>query len=295
MDTAAITDSIISNVTTPQNAPSEQEGIDQPIETLVKDDDMSKRIAILAKKEKSILDNQRSYQQKIKELEERESRLGKYSKFDDLNDDNAIELLREKGLNFEKIQEKWLSQLGDDDIDPIQRQLKELTTKLSKKDEEYAKLLEEKLSERDNVKKQQEIEQQSQYYNQELKSFISENAEKYDLVSTFDAADEVFKVIKDVYLKTAERGEPKLLTFEDAANLYEEKLAELVKGMSKSKKVMQLLGVSSTEDDITAQLLGQKTIDDSFTLTSSKGADGMTQKEREKAAAQMFEQMIKSS
>lgn len=294
MDTSAITGTIVEGlVSQPHNQEPPVEA--QPVEDIVKDDELSKRIAVLAKKDKAILDQQRALQQKMKELEEREAKLAKYSKFDEINDENAIDFIREKGLSIEKIQEKWLSQLGDDDIDPVQKQFKELKAQLAKKDEEYKKLVEEKFSERERIEQEQKIEEQSKFYNEELKKYLSDNADKYDLINTFESSDEVFKVIKDVYTKTYESGNPKLLTFDEAANLYEEKLAELVKGMSKSKKVMQLLGATSSEDDIAAQLFGQKTIDDSFTLTSSKSADGLTQAEREKQAAKMFEQMIKGA
>lgn len=288
MSIEAITSQIVSS----QTAPAPEESAD--IKSDINPEEMGSRLAILGKKEKSIFEKQQSLQQKLKEIEEREAKLSKYSKFEEINDENAVDFFKEKGLSLEKIQEKWLSQLNDDDLDPIQKQIKDLQSKLAAKDGEVKKLLDETLAERDSKAKQAEIEQQSQLYNAKLKEFISENTEKFDLISTFEAADEVFKVIKDVYLKTAENGEPKLLKFEEACELYESKLAEMVQGMTKSKKVLSLLGQSgqtgNLEDEV-AKMFGQKTIDDSFSQSSSASNEYKTQEERERAAAKLMDQM----
>jgi hypothetical protein len=187
-----------------------------------------------------------------------------------------------------------LASLTDEELDPIQKQLKELKTQLSAKDEEYKKLLEEKFAEQDSLKKNQEIEEQSKYYNAELKKFIQSKADDFELITTFEAADEVFSVIKQVYLKTAESGAPKLMTFDEACQLYEKKLEETVQGMAKSNKLKKLLGVNADDDFFGSKVMGQFTLDDSFSQSSANSPELKTEEERLRAAAKLFEQQLKS-
>lgn len=283
MSTEAITASIINDAT----APVESTETAAPTEEVA----LSPQLAILAKKEKSILQKQQELQAKLKEIEERSAKLGQWDELDKLATENPAEFFKRKGLSFEQIQQKMLESLADEDLDPIQKQIKELQSKLASKDDEVKKLLEETLSKRDTEAKQREIEEQSKVYNAELKKYISENADNYDLITTFGAEDEVFSVIKEVYLKTAESGTPKLMTFDEACNLYEKKLEELVQGMKKSKKVSSIFGDSS--EDSFAKVFGQTTIDDSFSQSSATSTEHKTEEERLRAAAKLFEQQIK--
>ena len=198
-------------------------------------------------------------------------------------------------MSFEQIQQKMLESMQDDELDPIQKQLKELQAKLASKDDEYKKLMDDKFSERESAQKQQEIEEQSKFYNQELKKFISDKSDQYDLISTFEAGDEVFNVIKTVYLKTSEKGTPKLMTFDEACDLYEKKLEELVEGMKKSKKVSKIFGADIGEEDIFGKVSGQTTIDDSFSSSSAHSPELKTDAERLRAAAKLFEQQLKAN
>lgn len=297
METSAITDSIVSNAINP--AVHEAINIDAPEVSSesapVQDTDFAQRLAILAKKERGLLDKQKSWSQKLKEIEEKEKKLAEWESMEKLAQENPYEFFKKKGISYENLQEKMLASLTDEEMDPIQKQLKELKTQLASKDEEYKKLLEDKLAEQDAKKKETEIEEQSRYYNAELKKHIASNAEKYDLISTFEASDEVFNVIKQVYLKTAERGAPKLMTFDEACELYEKKLEETVQGMSKSNKVKKLLGFGNDEQDFFGSLVtGQKTIDDSFSQSSANSPELKTEEERLRAAAKLFEQQLKS-
>lgn len=295
MSTEAITQSIIESQTA--DAAPVESAESAPIDSFEVspsgDSDLAQRLAILAKKEKGLLTKQQSFAQKMKEIEEKEKKLSQWEELDRLASENPSEFFKKKGLSFEQIQQKMLESMQDDELDPIQRQLKELQSKLASKDSELEKLLNDKLAERDQAKKEQEIEEQSKFYNQELKKFIQEKSEDYDLINTFDASDEVFNVIKTVYMKTAEKGAPRLMSFDEACNLYEKKLEEQVQSMKKSKKVLRLFGAEAHEDEI-AKVFGQTTLDDSFSQSSSTSPEFKTEAERLKAAAKLFEQQIKA-
>ena len=286
MSTEAITASLITEAT---SAPTE--AVETQEASSSEDVALSPQLAILAKKEKSILMEKQKLAQKLKEIEEKQSKLGQWEELDRLASENPAEFFKKKGLSFEQIQQKMLESLQDEDLDPIQKQIKELQSKLASKDEEVKKLLEETLSERETKAKEAEIEQQSKHYNAELKKFIESNSDNYDLIKTFGAEDEVFSVIKEVYLKTAESGTPKLMTFEEACGLYEKKLEELVQGMKKSKKVSSIFG-NQTEDDPFAKVFGQTTLDDSFSQSSATSPELKSEEERLKAAAKLFQQQI---
>ena len=294
MSIEAITGSIVESVTSEPT-----ESAELPIEGSSEiaapqgDSDLAQRLAILAKKEKGLLAKQQEQAARLKEYEEKASKLKQWEELEGLLQKDPVEFFKKKNVDFNDVQQKWLSSLNDEDIDPIQKQIKELQTKLASKDDEYKALLEEKLNERENVKKQQEIEEQSKYYNQELKKFITDKADQYDLINTFEASDEVFNVIKTVYLKTAEKGNPKLMTFDEACDLYEKKLEEHVQSMKKSKKVTKIFGVEDSED-IFGKVSGQITLDDSFSPSSAHSPELKTESERLRAAAKLFEQQLKA-
>jgi DNA repair exonuclease SbcCD ATPase subunit len=293
METGSITESIVSQAVNPEVINNASESIE--VESSASQvDDWSQKLALLAKKERGLLEKQKSWQQKLKDIEEKEKKFSEWEQLDRLATENPSEFFKKKGLKFEELQDKMLASLTDEELDPIQKQLKELKTQLSAKDEEYKKLLEEKFAEQDSLKKNQEIEEQSKYYNAELKKFIQSKADDFELITTFEAADEVFSVIKQVYLKTAESGAPKLMTFDEACQLYEKKLEETVQGMAKSNKVKKLLGVNADDDFFGSKVMGQFTLDDSFSQSSANSPELKTEEERLRAAAKLFEQQLKS-
>lgn len=294
MSTEAITQSIISEATTSapvevnESASTESASIESG-----ESKELSPGLAILAKKERALLQKQQEMTRKMKEMEEKMQKLSQWEELEKLASENPSEFFKKKGLSFEQVQQKMLESLNDEELDPIQKQLKELQNKLASKDDEYKKLLDEKLSEREKLQKDKDVEEQSKFYQQELNKFLQDKAEEYDLINMFQAGEEVFNVIKSVYLKTAESGTPKLLTFDEACNLYEKKLEEMVGGMKKSKKVSKLFGLSESEDPI-GQMFGQTTLDDSFSQSSSTSPEYKTESERLRAAAKLFEQQLKT-
>lgn len=291
MSTEAITQAIVNEFSEPV------ESTENAVEAIEPqgDSDLAQRLAIVAKKEKSYYEKRKQDEVKNKSLEERYEKLKEWEELDKLATENPSEFFKKKGLSFEQIQQKMLESMQDDELDPIQKQLKELQAKLASKDDEYKKLMDDKFSERESEQKQQEIEEQSKFYNQELKKFISDKSDQYDLISTFEAGDEVFNVIKTVYLKTSEKGTPKLMTFDEACDLYEKKLEELVEGMKKSKKVSKIFGADIGEEDIFGKVSGQTTIDDSFSSSSAHSPELKTDAERLRAAAKLFEQQLKAN
>jgi DNA repair exonuclease SbcCD ATPase subunit len=293
MEIGSITESIVSQAVNPEIINNASESIEAE-SSAPQVDDWSQKLALLAKKERGLLEKQKSWQQKLKDIEEKEKKFSEWEQLDRLATENPSEFFKKKGLKFEDLQDKMLASLTDEEIDPIQKQLKELKTQLSAKDEEYKKLLEEKFAEQDSLKKNQEIEEQSKYYNAELKKHIANSGEKYELIQTFGAADEVFNVIKQVYLKTLERGAPKLMTFDDGCELMEKELEKTLHGMAKSNKVKKLLGVNADEDFFGSKVMGQFTLDDSFSQSSANSPELKTEEERLRAAAKLFEQQLKS-
>jgi hypothetical protein len=297
MSTEQITSSIITEMTSEAPVATEATTTEESVSTessLNADPNLSRGLAILAKKEKALLQRQQEMSQRFKELEDKYSKLSQWENLDKLVSENPAEFFKQKGLSFEQLQQKMLESIQDEDLDPIQKQIKELQNKLNSKDEEYKKLLEETLSKREVEEKNKQIEEQSKYYSQELAKYISENTEKYDLINMFEAKDEVFEVIKSVYLKTADKGTPKLMSFEEACDLYEKKLEDMMQSMKKSKKVSKMFGVEEDSEDLFGKVYGQSTIDDSFSQSSSTSTEYKTEQERLKAAAKLFEQQIKA-
>lgn len=282
-----ITESIVTEVAAPQGETA------QTTEAPQVDNDLAQKLAILSKKEKGILSKNQEIQAKLKEIEEKNSKLSKWEEYEKLVTENPMEFFKQKGLSFEQVQQKMLESLSDEDIDPIQKQIKELSQKLASKDKEIEDLLNKKLNEKEESEKAKNLEAQSKHYQAELNKFLDSNKDEYELVNAFGASEEVFNVIKEVYLKTFEKGTPKLMTFKEASDLYEKKLVDTLQSMKELKKVKSMFG-SSEESDILAAMSGISTIDDSFTQSASTSPELKTEEERVRAAAKLFEQQMKS-
>lgn len=283
-----ITESIVTEVAAPQG-----ETAQPATEAPAVDNDLAQKLAILSKKEKGILSKNQEIQAKLKEIEEKNSKLSKWEEYERLVTENPMEFFKQKGLSFEQVQQKMLESLSDEDIDPIQKQIKELSQKLASKDKEIEDLLNKKLNEKEESEKAKNLEAQSKHYQAELNKFLDSNKDEYELVDAFGASEEVFNVIKEVYLKTSEAGTPKLMTFKEASDLYEKKLVDTLQSMKELKKVKSMFG-SSEESDILAAMSGISTIDDSFTQSASTSPELKTEEERVRAAAKLFEQQMKS-
>lgn len=283
-----ITESIVTEVAAPQG-----EAAQSTTEAPAVDNDLAQKLAILSKKEKGILSKNQEIQAKLKEIEEKNSKLSKWEEYERLVTENPMEFFKQKGLSFEQVQQKMLESLSDEDIDPIQKQIKELSQKLASKDKEIEDLLNKKLNEKEESEKAKNLEAQSKHYQAELNKFLDSNKDEYELVNAFGASEEVFNVIKEVYLKTSEAGTPKLMTFKEASDLYEKKLVDTLQSMKELKKVKSMFG-SSEESDILAAMSGISTIDDSFTQSASTSPELKTEEERVRAAAKLFEQQMKS-
>ena len=136
METSAITDSIVSNAINP--AVHQAINIDAPEVSTesapAQDTDFAQRLAILAKKERGLLDKQKSWSQKLKEIEEKEKKLAEWEGMEKLAQENPYEFFKKKGISYENLQEKMLASLTDEEMDPIQKQLKELKNQLASKD-----------------------------------------------------------------------------------------------------------------------------------------------------------------
>ena len=281
-----ITDSIVQTTIA---EPAQVEAVETPAQ----DSDLAQRLAILSKKDKAIQQKEQEWKQKLKEIEEKQAKFSQYDELDKLLDENPLEFFKKKGKSFEELQAKMLQSLNDEDIDPIQKQLKDLTQKLASKDQEIAELLEKKLAEKDEEAKKRNIDEQSKHYQAELNKFLEANKEEYELINAMGVNDEVFEVIKSVYLQTSEKGTPKLLTFKEASDLYEKEIAKKIESLKNIKKVKSMFGVELEEDDLLSGLSGIKTLDDSFTQTSSTSPDLKSDEERVRAAAKLFEQQLK--
>jgi hypothetical protein len=134
METGSITESIVSQAVNPEVINNASESIE--VESSAPQvDDWSQKLALLAKKERGLLEKQKSWQQKLKDMEEKEKKFSEWEQLDRLATENPSEFFKKKGLKFEELQDKMLASLTDEELDPIQKQLKELKTQLSSKDE----------------------------------------------------------------------------------------------------------------------------------------------------------------
>jgi hypothetical protein len=222
----AVVANVVENAKAPESAPQTEPT--QPILPEKKpEDDFSSKFAALSRREKGLLEKER----KIKAMEEElNGRSGKVNSWEErvkgLKQNPAAfdDLLSEAGISFE---DYLNNKLG------IQSEEKQLTP-----DEMYKKLKEEmegnfkKLEE----EKKQQIEAQNAQtidnFKTEVSDFITTNADKYELINYQGDFDLVYNVVEEYFHKEGE-----ILSIQDAADLVEKHLEEIVDGANKLKKI----------------------------------------------------------
>lgn len=201
--------------------------------------------------------------QERKKLEEQQNRLKKYEELEELAEKNPIQLMEKLGWSYDKLTKLML----DKDKDP---QLKEYHDRL----ERIEKDLEDS--------RQKEIDRNNQILYSKMINSIEEEVKnnEYDLIEHFDYKDEVIKYMEKMYTKNKI-----LLSFKDACEDVNNKLANEIKKAKKSKWLQEKEEKMEKEDE------SPSTLTNKMSQTSSKVKNLTTEQERIDAAIRMAKNM----
>jgi hypothetical protein len=187
-------------------------------------DDFSTKFAALSRREKQLLERERKLKAMEEEITGKSSKLSQWEERKKLFKENPDELFNEIGLSFEDIVNKKLG------IEPEEKQLTP--------DEVYKKLqaeLESKFKKLEEEKQKQIEEENAQIlsnFKNDIESYLTKNADKYELINYQKDFDLVFDVVQEYFDQNGE-----VLSIEVAADHVEKHLEDLVSGATKLKKI----------------------------------------------------------
>ncbi len=193
-----------------------------PIIEAPKADPLAPKFAALTRKERDI--QRREKELETKEAEIRESAKRKAS-------ENPLEALKEMGLSYDQITDYLLKQGKPDN-----------ERKLAKVEEEMENWKKEQQQREANAQRQRE-ETAIASFKQDIKKFVSENAETFGLVSESQSHELVYSTIDAIYAKTG-----KLVPIEEATKLVEAHLEAEVDKIASYKKVQQRLAKKPSQE-----------------------------------------------
>lgn len=168
--------------------------------------------------------------EKESEIEKMRAELERLKKYEEISD--PMELLKLKGMSYEDLITRNLDPESFDTKSELQKVREELAAFKKEAEEKEKQKLE---SEKESVK--------ANYLNH-LKSFVEKAGEKYELINTFGATNDVFDTIEEMYNKTG-----KVLSEEEACDLVEKFLEE--KYLDRFAKINKLKSkIAPIRDDL---------------------------------------------
>lgn len=209
------------NSTGDENVSELTEQIVESKEVKQPEDKFSKKYAELTKKEKAIA--------------ERESKIGEqlalYKEVEELiNSKNPEKLLSKLGLGVED----FLSILAgvevkstEENIDPVQKELNEIKSKLKAQEDEKAL----KLKEQEDAQLKQS-EKVLNDFKKDVEDFVKNNQDDYEGIAQHASSEDVLELVKHVYVNDG-----KLLTMKEACDLLENQIIETARKFTGMKKL----------------------------------------------------------
>jgi hypothetical protein len=201
-----------------------------------KDDFLAPRFAALAKKEKAARSQIEAAKQLQAQIAEREAKIkeleAKYSK----KPANPIEALMQHGFTYQEATDYILNgekPTADLKIKTVEDRLAEFERK---QEERELKALE-------DAKKDEERGRAEaiENFKGEIKDYVTKNADTYELINLHETYDLIYQTVAEHFQETREKGEPKILSVQEAADLVEKHLEDIVDRTLKTKKIQSRL------------------------------------------------------
>lgn len=207
---------------TPEAAQPEEYQQEQPAQ----DESMSRKLEMIAKREREFLSREQSWKQKLRQQQDMERRLQDYESESKMFEIDPMAALQKRGWDVNKLAEHIAG-----GSEPIQGQEKhKLYSELTEM-KGYIKKLEESLEQRDHKQVEEKRTMAKKALYSDLRSIAERDSEKYELVNQAGAYDYVYEVLEAHYSQT---GKP--MALEDAMDRVENYLdSEYSKVLSYNK------------------------------------------------------------
>ncbi len=244
------------------------------------------RFDLISKMERKIKQKESELSQKMKEIEERSQKYGRYEGLESKVKENPIEALRQMGFEggLEDLQNWALQNLGDEDLDPVSKRFKEMESKFAQKDKEYEEKLRAALEEKEKEIRNKDNEYQIKEFKSGIKSFLEQSKDEFEILYAQPEANElVYEVIYEDVLRQQQAGKEEVVPMElkDAAQRLEKYLDAQLEPLLKSKKIQSRF---KNPDSWMDAYQSKATINNEMTASSLPRAEELTPAQRAELA-----------
>jgi hypothetical protein len=213
----------------------------------VKEESLSPKFAVLARKEKELVQRMRAFKQQEEAFKTREAQIREeavkdlYARIED----KPLEVLGERGISYDKLVQDSMNQ-PDPRLNALERQIADLKQEIAKS----------KQNAEEQSKKQ--LAQSKTTLEQRVKELVNNNP-SYETIASLQVEDAVTALIMDTYEESGA-----ILSLEQAANEVEEYLVEEALKYASVPKIKSRLATSLETPQATKSTVPQK----SMTLTN---------------------------
>jgi hypothetical protein len=206
-----------------------------------KEDFLAPKFAALTRKEKQIKAYETQVKAKEAELTKRLAELegksteseGKLKSFETGLKDNALKMLKERGITLEQLIEMQMN----DENPTVDMKLKRFQEEMEAKAMSRVEELEKKLRDKEENEAKSQYEKAVEGYKSELGNFVSQNAETYELIAANGATDLMFQVAEEYFQST--KKVPDIKEVADAVEAHLEAEARKIFELKKFKQASQ--------------------------------------------------------
>lgn len=250
---------------TPQTTPNESPQVAPAVEAAPKKASITPQFAALAKKEREMQARIAAAEAKERAIAEREAQLAHYTRADEELERDPLAFLAKKGWTYDKLTESVINgQLKRPDLAAMQ--VDDVRSELNSTKQQIAEL-KNLLAERDARAAAEKSNRVINRFQHDLKVHLDSNAEKYELVTSQGAHDDVFRLIERHFHENGQ-----VLTFDEAASVIEEALEENVSKLLNAKKIRAKLTPAEAKAEAKAEEGGIKSLSNAAASASLSAA-----------------------
>ncbi len=213
----------------------------------VEDPQVSSKLETLARREQAALNAERAAASKVKEIEAREA---KVKEFELLKDGKPLDALKMLGYDYDQITK---AKLLDGEVPP-EVQIQKLQERLDKYESSQTQKEKEEAERATQSAKAAEAKAVSDFKSQ-IGQYLSDNADRYELINFEGEQDLVYEVIDEHYNRTIDpaTGVGKVMTKAEAADKVELYLEQKYEKSRDLKKVSALLNLRREAPKVAAK------------------------------------------
>jgi hypothetical protein len=205
-------------------------------------------LSFIARMEKKIRQREEALEKQRKEMDEKYNKYSKWEEYEKKLEVDPLEVLKEKGWDYEKLTNHAMSKISDEDLDPVQRELKDLRGFKESVPQLIQQAIQEAVDKENKKYEVQSYEQEIKNIKQTISATVSSNKDKYELINEHgdEALDLVFETIKKHVEQQQANGvaenEIKMLSYTEAADKVEEYLDNELQRYLRLNKVKNKFG-----------------------------------------------------